>query len=93
MSAYPPQGGDTRPLASLTVDEVCRLLALLELGKAAEMFREAEFNGEALAAATDQDFQDVGMKIGANRTRLLNRVKELVANGVPAKAIGRCPKP
>ena len=67
---------------------MCRLLAFLQLAKAAEMFREAEFNGEALAAATDQDFQDVGMKIGANRTRLLNRVKGFVANGVPATAIG-----
>jgi len=57
------------------------------------MFREAEFNGEVLAVASGQDLQDVGMKIGANRTRLLTRVKEFVANGVPAKAIGRCPKP
>ena len=31
------------------------------------------------------------MKIGTNRARLLNRVKEFVANGVPAKAIGCCP--
>jgi hypothetical protein len=91
MIAHPPQGGGTRPLASLTVDEVCRLLAFLELGKAAEMFREAEFNGEDLAAATDQDLQDVGMKMTVHRTRLLNRVKEFVANGVPAKAIGCCP--
>jgi hypothetical protein len=91
MSAHPPQGGGTRPLASLTIDEVCRLLSFLELGKAAEMFRDADFNGEALAAATDQDLQDVGMKLTVNRARLLNRVKELVANGVPAKAIGCCP--
>jgi len=93
MSAPPPQGGDTRPLDSLTVDEVCRLLAFLELHKFVSQFREEGFNGDALAAATDQDLQDVGMKIGANRTRLLNRVKEFVANGVPAKAIGRCPEP
>ena len=93
MSAPSPQGADPRPLVSLTVDEVCRLLACLELAKAAEMFREAELNGEALAGATDQDLQDVGMKIAVNRTRLLNRVEEFVANGVPAKAIGRCPKP
>ena len=91
MSAHPPQGGGTRPLASLTIDEVCRLLSFLELGKAAEMFRDADFNGEALAGASDQDLQDVGMKIGTNRARLLNRVKEFVANGVPAKAIGCCP--
>jgi len=91
MSAPTPQGADTRPLASLTVAEVCRLLAFLELAKAAEMFREAEFNGEDLAAAADQDLQDVGMKMAVHRTRLLNRVKEFVANGVPAKAIGCCP--
>jgi hypothetical protein len=93
MSAPPPQGADTRPLASLTVDEVCRLLHSIELGNSAPKFREADFDGEALAGATDQDLQDVGMKIGAIRMRLLNRVKEFVANGVPAKAIGRCPKP
>ena len=91
MIAHPSQGGGTRPLASLTIDEVCQLLASLQLAKAAEMFREAEINGDALAAATDQDLQDLGIKIGANRTRLLNRVKEFVANGVPAKAIGCCP--
>jgi len=83
----------TRPLVSLTVDEVYRLLAFLELGTAAEMFRKADFNGEALAGASGQDLRDVGMKIGANRTHLLNRIKEFVAHGVPAEAIGRCPKP
>ena len=94
MSPPPPQGGDTqggdtRPLATLTVDEVCRLLAFIELGSSVPK----DFNGEDLAAASDKDLKDAGMKIDANRTRLLNRVKEFVANGVPAKAVGRCPKP
>jgi hypothetical protein len=70
---------------------VCRLLAFLELHKFVSQFREEGFNGDVLAAATDQDLQDVGMKMTVHRTRLLNLVKELVANGVPAKAIGCCP--
>ena len=99
MSPPPPQGddtpggdtpgGDTRPLADLTVDEVCRLLAFLKLGNSAPK----DFNGEDLAAASDQDLKDAGMKIGANRTRLLKCVKKFVANGVPTKAIGCSPKP
>ena len=93
MSAPPPQGGDTRLIASLTVDEVCRLLAFLELGNSATKFREADFNGEALARASDQDLQEIGMVPRANRLRLLNSVKEFVANGVPAKAIGCYPEP
>ena len=93
MSAPPPQGGDTRPLASLTVDEVCRLLHSIELGKAAEKFRGSEFNGESLALATDGDLLELGVTPGANRKKLLARVAEWVANGVPAKAIGCCPKP
>jgi len=91
MSAPPPQGGDTRSLASLTVDEVCHLLAFLELGNSATKFREADFNGEALAEASDQELKEIGIVSGANRKRLLNRVKEFLANGVPAKAIGCCP--
>ena len=93
MSPPLPQGGDTRPLASLTVDEVCHLLAFLELGNSATKFREADFNGQALAEASDQELKDIGIVSGANRKRLLHHVKEFVANGVPATAIGRCPAP
>jgi len=93
MRPPPQQDADTRPLVSLTVDEVCHLLAFLELGNSATKFREADFNGEALAGASDKELKDIGMVSGANRTRLLHRVKEFVANGVPATAIGRCPKP
>ena len=68
-------------------------MAFLELHKFVSQFREEGFNGEALAGASDQDLQDLGMKIRANRTRLLNRVKDFLANGVPPAAIGRCPEP
>jgi hypothetical protein len=98
MSPPPPQdgdtqGGDTRPLATLTVDEVCRLLAFLELGNSVPKFREADFNGRALAGASDQELKEIGIVSSANRARLLHSVKEFVANGVPTTAIGRCPAP
>ena len=69
------------------------MLAFLELGNSATKFREADFNGEALADASDQELKDIGIVSGANRKRLLHRVEEFVANGVPATAIGRCPEP
>jgi hypothetical protein len=72
---------------------VCKLLHSIELGNSVPKFRGADFNGEALAGASDQELKEIGIVSGANRTRLLNRVKDFLANGVPAAAIGRCPEP
>ncbi|KAJ1472259.1 hypothetical protein T484DRAFT_1841005 [Baffinella frigidus] len=86
-------GGAPRLLDSLTVEEVCRLLYFLGLGDSAPKFRDADFKGKDLAGASDQDLENIGMVTAVNRTRLLKRVEEFVANGVPTKAIGEARSP
>ncbi|KAJ1473729.1 hypothetical protein T484DRAFT_1835054, partial [Baffinella frigidus] len=49
----------TRQLKSLTVDEVCTLLANLDMGKHVEGFRALPVNGAVLDTVDDEDLQQV----------------------------------
>jgi hypothetical protein len=52
-------GVATRTLASLSVEEVCALLHRLDLGKYDAGFRAFPVNGSVLAAAEEQDLEEV----------------------------------
>ena len=48
-----------RPLASLSVEEVCGLLHALDLGKYDAGFRALPVNGKVFGAANDEDLKEV----------------------------------
>jgi hypothetical protein len=52
-----------RPLASLSVEEVCELLHALDLGKYDAGFRALPVNGKVLGAAKDEDLKEVPRRL------------------------------
>jgi SAM domain (Sterile alpha motif) len=85
----------TRPLVSLSEDEVCSLLAKIDLGRYKEVVIHWGIDGSALAAAEHaDDLTEIGMSLLHSR-RLLEKVITWRTEGVPptdlivAKAVNR----
>jgi len=83
---------ETRALASLSVDEVCRVLSKLGLGRYAAAFRALPVNGATLAAVDNADnLREVGVEVAIHRKMLLRRVAELREGGVPRELLVSVP--
>ncbi|KAJ1480464.1 hypothetical protein T484DRAFT_1810684, partial [Baffinella frigidus] len=76
-----------RKLASLSVDEVCTVLASLGLGKYEAGFRELPVSGAILATVDDADLREAGMDAGMHRKALLRHIQEFQAGGVPPELL------
>eukprot|EP00290_Baffinella_frigidus_P005559 CAMPEP_0180116170 /NCGR_PEP_ID=MMETSP0986-20121125/218_1 /TAXON_ID=697907 /ORGANISM="non described non described, Strain CCMP2293" /LENGTH=292 /DNA_ID=CAMNT_0022054911 /DNA_START=199 /DNA_END=1077 /DNA_ORIENTATION=- len=77
----------TRQLKSLTVDEVCTLLANLDMGKHVEGFRALPVNGAVLDTVDDEDLQQVGVEARMHRKALLKHVETFQVFGVPPELL------
>mmetsp|Transcript_53759 Transcript_53759/g.128145 ORF Transcript_53759/g.128145 Transcript_53759/m.128145 type:complete len:349 (+) Transcript_53759:204-1250(+) len=83
---HPPTA---RKLASLSVDEVCTVLASLEMGKYEAGFRAGPVSGAILAHVDDAGLREVGMEAGMHRRALLQHVDEFRAGGVPLELLAK----
>ena len=83
---------ETRALASLSVDEVCRVLCKLDLGRYAAAFRALPVNGAMLAAVDSaDDLREVGVEVAIHRKMLLRRVEDFREGGVPQELLVSVP--
>ena len=83
---------EPRALASLSVDEVCRVLSKLDLGRYAAAFRALPVNGAMLVAVENaDDLREVGVEVAIHRRMLLRRVEELREGGVPRELLVSVP--
>ena len=80
-----------RKLASLSADEVGKLLDALELGKYAAAFRAMPMTGADLADCSLEDLEEVGIKFGPHRRRLFDEVAGFRGSGVPLEKLGATP--
>ncbi|KAL1495919.1 hypothetical protein AB1Y20_014561 [Prymnesium parvum] len=72
-----------RALASLTSEEVARLLINLDLQRYAESFRKTPISGADLILMTDEDLQLQGIDFPLHRRRLKVQIDGFAENGVP----------
>jgi hypothetical protein len=81
----PPQPKkDTKPLSSLTVEEVSALLLSLRLGKFVDQLRENEVDGATLALCkSETEIVEAGVSMQLKARVLLAKIQEYKVEGVP----------
>lgn len=62
---------------AMTIEEVVLWLQEIKLSKYAELFQEKEVDGEMLAWFTLEDLEEIGVKSGVDRKKIILRFRKI----------------
>ena len=83
----------TRPIDSLTPEDVTALLRGLDLGQYANAIAIARVGGADLNAASDDDLCELGIVLGLHRRKLRGHLDDFERTGVPTALVPQAQQP